>query len=144
MLSKSIVASTVIFISNEDKKKQLDDHREGEGNTLTKEGLEIAANHTLRVSFNFDGVTEDQIGLLLTSNTNAMKMLRNNVLKYWNEDTILEECKKAYSCKVKELLESRKSRGLTDTEKRERFIKNELAKGKSKEELKAELLALLG
>ena len=140
MLPKTI-KSTVVFESDKIKSQLV---TKDNNDKITDAGKKAIESHTLRVEFDFDKVTDEEIVNFLTSTTSAMKMFQNNVLKHWDEKAIVENCAKGvYRLKVRDLLDNREAKQITDDEKRRRFLKKEIEKGKSKEEIKKELEAIL-
>ena len=141
MLTKKVTKSTVIFET--DKIKQTLVTKDTNDKT-TEAGRVQLEKHTLRVEFDFEKVTEDEILSFLTSTTSTMKMFQNNVTKHWTEADILKHVAEGvYILKVRELLDNRESKQLTDEETRRRMLKKEIGKGKTKEQIKEEFLASL-
>ena len=134
-------ASTVIFESDKIKASLVARDKD---NKVTEAGRKQIEAHTLRIQFDFDKVTDEEILNFLVSTTSAMKMFQNNVAKHWTEKDILEYCAKGvYVLKVRDLLDNRESKSLTDEEQRKRWIQVQIKKGKTPAQIKEELLASL-
>jgi len=127
---------TVKFEDNKSKESYMDE----KGNIPEKD----IQSHKISGTFDFTGVTQDEIvNLFLCSTTSVLKMYQNNVLKGMTDSEILELAKKSVNVSVRELLDGRSSKILTDEEKRKRFISSQLKSGKTKEQIKSELEAML-
>jgi len=136
-----VVKSTVIFESDKIKGQKVTKDSNGK---ITDAGQKEIEKHTLRIEFDFAKVSDEEILNFLTSTTSAMKMFQNNVAKHWTEDDILKHCSAGvYKLSIRDLLDNREAKQLTDEEKRKRWIQAELKKGKTKDQIKAELLASL-
>ena len=134
-------AKTTIFESDKIRKAKVTKDDDGK---ITDAGKAENVKHTLTVEFDFAKVTDAEIASFLTSTTSVMKMFQNNVTKHWEEKTILETCAKGiYKQSVRDLLDNRTTRILTDEERRRRFIQNERKQGKTKEQIKKELESML-
>ncbi len=104
----------------------------------------VIQEHKISGTFDFTGVTQDELlNVFLCSTTSVLKMYQNNVLKGMTESEIKTMAKSPQVVSVRELLDGRSSKILTDEEKRKRFISAQLKSGKSKEQIKAELEAML-
>ena len=115
-----------------------------ENNKRNEAGDKEVALRLLKVELDFTDVTPAEVEYFLSKQTTPLKMLYNNVLKHWSDAKVLEECKKGlYKVKVRELLDNRKSRSLTDGQKMERSMQKELDKGKTVEQLRTEYMAEL-
>jgi len=121
---------------------------ENEKDKLRNEEKELAEDtiqaHKISGTFDFAKVTEDELlNIFLCSTTSVLKMYQNNVLKGMLEAEILEMAKHHQKVSVRELLDGRSSKILTDEERRKRFIAKQLASGKSKDQIKEEIMAML-
>ena len=104
----------------------------------------VIQDHKISGTFDFTGVTEDElVNLFLCSTTSVLKMYQNNILKGMTEGEILTLAKTAPKVSVRGMLDGRSSKILTDEEKRKRFIVSQLKGGKTKEQIKTELMAML-
>lgn len=112
---------------------------------LTDEGVKQITSRTLRISFDFADVTVSElVDVFLSTQTTPVKMLYNNELQNWSDKMVLEEVAKGtYNVKVREMLDGRKSRTISDEEKRRRDIKKQIEKGKTIEQIRAEYEAAL-
>ena len=127
---------TVKFESETEKDKLRDDKQE-----LTEA---IIQAHKISGTFNFAEVNADElVGVFLCSTTSVLKMYQNNVLKGMLEAKILEMAKHHQKVSVRELLDGRSSKILTDVELRTRYISKQKRAGRTKEQLKASLLEMI-
>jgi predicted HAD superfamily phosphohydrolase len=90
---------------------------------------------TLTVDFNYTGFTKKEAVAMLSSTTSAMKMLQNNELKHWTKEQALENCKEVYICMVRDMVDNKQTRAISDEEKMRRSINKMIEKGKTKEEI---------
>ena len=105
---------------------------------------DIVQQHKISGTFDFTKVTADELlNVFLCSTTSVLKMYQNNVLKGMLEKDIIEMAKHHQKVLVRELLDGRSSKILTDEERRKRFIAKQLASGKSKDQIKEEIMAML-
>jgi len=114
----------------------LKDYKDKEGK-LTDKGVKAIADRTLRVSLNFNEVTFGEVcENFLNSQTTPLKMWFNNVGQYLTDDKILETVKAGtLEVKVRELLDGRKSRGISDEEKLKRTIAKLVGSGLTKAQI---------
>jgi len=98
---------------------------------------DLRSKYTLTVDFDFSGLTVDEAANALASTTSFMKMLQNNELKHWEEPEALVKCSEPYACSIREMLDNRQTRSISDEEKTRRSIKKMIEKGKTKDEIKA-------
>ena len=119
-----------------------------EKDKLRNEEQELAEDtiqaHKITGTFDFTGVNADElVNVFLCSTTSVLKMYQNNILKGMTEAEILELAKKPQSVKVREMLDGRSSKILTDTELRNRYVAKQKKAGKTKEQIKADLLEMI-
>lgn len=115
-----------------------------DANKRNEAGDKEVTKRILQVELDFTDVKPSELEYFLSKQTTPLKMLYNNELKHWSDAKVLEECKKGvYKVKVRELLDNRKSRSLTDGQKMERSMQKELDKGKTVEQLRTEYMAEL-
>ena len=127
---------TVKFESETEKDKLRNDENE-----LTEA---IIQNHKISGTFDFAKVTEDELlNVFLCSTTSVLKMYQNNVLKGMAEPEILDMAKHHQKVSVRDLLDGRSSKILTDAELRTRYIAKQKKAGKSKEQIKADLMEMI-
>lgn len=127
---------TVKFESESEKDELRNDEKE-----LSEATIQA---HKISGTFDFAKVTEDELlNVFLCSTTSVLKMYQNNVLKGMTEPEILEMAKHHQKVLVRELLDGRSSKILTDAELRTRYISKQKKAGKSKEQIKADLLEMI-
>ena len=127
---------TVKFESETEKDKLRNDKKELSEGTIQE--------HKISGTFDFAKVTEDELlNTFLCSTTSVLKAYQNNVLKGMTEPEILEMAKHHQKVSVRELLDGRSSKILTDAELRTRYISKQKKAGKSKEQIKADLLEMI-
>ena len=104
----------------------------------------VVQAHKIHGSFDFTGVTQDElVNTFLCSTTSVLKAYQNNVLKGMVEKDIIEMAKVSQIVLVRDLLDNRSSKIISDEEKKRRFIRSELKKGKSPAQVKESFLAML-
>jgi hypothetical protein len=132
---------TVVFESDKIKDGLLTKDATGK---RTEQADKEIAKHTLIVEFDFDKVTELEILDMAVSTTSFMKQFQNNVTKHWTEKIIVETVAKgAYKQSIRDLLDNRQPKSLSDDEKRQRAIKKDLEAGKTKEQIREDFLRTL-
>lgn len=99
---------------------------------------------TVTIEFDFTGISFLEAANQLVSTTSFSKMLYNNELKGWNMETAEERCKDVYYCKLRELLDDRKTRAISEEEKTERFLTKQKKAGKTKAEMLADIDRIFG
>ena len=110
-------------------------------NELTED---IVKAHKISGTFDFTGVTQSElVQLFLCSTTSTLKMYQNNILKGMKEKEILELAKTPQDVKVREMLDGRSSKILTDDEYRARYIAKQKKAGKTPEQIKADLQLMI-
>ena len=127
---------TVKFESETEKDKLRNDENE-----LTEA---IVQAHKISGTFDFAKVTRDELlNVFLCSTTSVLKAYQNNVLKGMTEQEILEMAKHHQKVLVRELLDNRSSKILTDAEVRTRYITKQKKAGRSNEQIKADLMEMI-
>lgn len=132
--------STLIFENQTVKDKLKLINKKGES-YLPEDVLKA---HTLKVEFDFNNLTQDEIVNALVSTTSFMKQFQNNILKSWDEETILEACKSTYKLSIRNLLDNRKQQAALSIEQRvRREINKRIKKGDDAKQVIADVEKLV-
>ena len=91
--------------------------------------------YTVEVQFDFSGVSVQEMADQLVSTTSFSKMLYNNELKHWTQEEAEEKCKVPFECKIRSMMDTRKSRALSPEEAAKRAFKKMRDKGMTKEQI---------
>lgn len=108
-------------------------------NDVKQVHAEFRAKYTVTVNFDFTNVSVQEMAQQLCSTTSFSKMLYNNELKNWSESEAEKLCKKPFECKIRTLLDARKTRTLSPEEATKRGLKRMREKGATKEQILAML-----
>ena len=96
---------------------------------------------TLSIKFDFEGVTDEEMRRQLVSTTSYAKMLYNNELVMLNEQECKDLCALGvYECKIREMLDTRKTKTANPEAGIKKNIAKMQAKGMSQADIKASLL----
>ena len=108
-------------------------------NDVKQAHAEFRSQYTVTVNFDFTNVSVQEMANQLCSTTSFSKMLYNNELKNWSQTEAEKLCKKPFDCKIRSLLDTRKSRTLSPEEATKRGLKRMREKGATKEQILAML-----
>ena len=104
---------------------------------------EFKSKYTLTVKFDFEGVSDDEMKSQLVSTTTFGKMLYNNAIKNWTQEDCKAACLEPIEVSVREMLDTRKTRSLTDEQKDERDRRKTVERAKKDVDYRKKLLAEL-
>ena len=104
---------------------------------------DFKSKYTLTIKFDFEGVTDDEMKSQLVSTTTFGKMLYNNAIKNWTQEDCKAACEEPIEVSVRDMLDGRKTRSLTEEQKADRDRKKTVERAKNDVDYRKKLLAEL-